>query len=200
MGKFKLMTKKGYTLFEVASAFQKCIRRGMEEDAMYWTVELFNSGYDEYLWKRVRIITSEDIGLANPTLPAVIASLYSSYLEQKKKKDTKHQPERLFITHAVLLLARSEKSRVVDHALLYFWSNHYCVSKQIPSFAYDIHTKEGRRLGFGIDHFFKESTRLTNMAKIEKEDYYKQQALCRLKDPCKPGPGTADQTGQTSLL
>jgi replication-associated recombination protein RarA len=47
MSKYSLKTKKGYDFFEVASALQKCIRRGMGEEAMYWAVELFNSNYQQ---------------------------------------------------------------------------------------------------------------------------------------------------------
>jgi hypothetical protein len=101
---FERTTRKGYDLFEVASAFQKSVRRGDEETAMYFAVELFESGYDEYLWKRMKIITSEDVGLAEPALPATIGALYAMYVDQKKKKDAANRPERLFLVHAVLLL------------------------------------------------------------------------------------------------
>ena len=52
----------GYKLGEVASALQKSIRRGDEPQALFWSTELDLSGYTEYAWKRLRIITSEDIG------------------------------------------------------------------------------------------------------------------------------------------
>ena len=91
-----LKTTNGYAFSEVASAFQKSIRRGLEEEALYWGTELDKSGYGEYVWKRIRIIVSEDIGLAEPMLPAVIWSLYQMWVAQRKKKDEKHNPERLF--------------------------------------------------------------------------------------------------------
>src|SRR5690606_7436177 len=117
---YQSMTKQGHQLFEVASALQKSIRRGLEEEAMYWAVELFNSGFGEYLWKRLRIITSEDVGLAEPMMPATIEALYRAYVDQAKKKDEKHAPERLYVTHAVLLLCRAQKSRLVDWTLITF--------------------------------------------------------------------------------
>ena len=50
---FQRLTKKGYDFYEVASAFQKSIRRGLLEDAMYWGIELYESSYEEYAWKRM---------------------------------------------------------------------------------------------------------------------------------------------------
>ena len=35
-----LRTRHNYDAFEVVSALQKCIRRGLEEDALYWAYEL----------------------------------------------------------------------------------------------------------------------------------------------------------------
>jgi replication-associated recombination protein RarA len=45
---------------------QKCIRRGLERDALFWATELDRSNFGEYVWKRLRIIASEDIGIADP--------------------------------------------------------------------------------------------------------------------------------------
>ena len=36
-------TKDGHDMFESLSAQQKCIRRGMEEEALYWVSELDTS-------------------------------------------------------------------------------------------------------------------------------------------------------------
>lgn len=177
----KLLTKQGYSLFEVASAFQKSVRRGLEDEALYWAVELFESGYDEYCWKRMRIISSEDVGLAEPMMPANIHALYSNYKEQKKKKDEKHRPERLFFTHAILLLVRAKKSRVVDHALLHYWNSYGHDRREIPQFAHDKHTEKGKSAGFGWNHFFEEGTKLENMAEIEGEAEYKAKALESVK-------------------
>lgn len=183
MSKVKLETEQGYSLFEVASAFQKSVRRGLEDEAMYWAVELFNSHFDEYLWKRIRIISSEDVGLAEPNVAANIHALYQNYKEQKKKKDENHQPERLFLTHAVIMLCRAKKSRVIDHVLLHFWNTHYSEKREIPAFAYDKHTQKGRSAGFGWKHFFEESTRLENVAGVEGEEKYKKMAQESVENP-----------------
>lgn len=155
-------TQGGYNFGEVTSSFQKSIRRGMEEDALYWAVELDKSGYGEYVWKRMRIISSEDIGLAEPFLPAVIRALYENWVQaHKKNKGTKYTDERLFIVHGVLLLVRAKKSRLVDHANI----AHYLGDnprREILDVALDKHTARGRSMKRGFDHFFEEGIKLEN--------------------------------------
>lgn len=157
-GTYRLTTKSGEELGVVASAFQKAIRRGLEDEALHWGVELDISNYGEYAWKRMRIITSEDVGLAEPHLPATIHALYQNWLDQRKKKDEKHAPERLFFIHAILLLCRARKSRIVDHALITYYNNH--TPRPVPDFAFDKHTLAGRRMGRGVAHWFDEGIRL----------------------------------------
>jgi replication-associated recombination protein RarA len=158
-------TKNGYEFFEVASAFQKSVRRGLLDDAIYWAVELVESGNSEYLWKRIFIIVSEDIGIAEPTMPATIEALYQQFLRQAKKtkasKD-KNEPERLFIVHAVVAIVRAKKSRLVDWLLIYHFSEHSNIRKLVPDYAIDKHTQRGRSLKRGFKHFFEEGSKLAN--------------------------------------
>ena len=74
--KYELKTKNGYDFFECSSAMQKSIRRGIEDEAIFWAVELFESNYAEYIWKRLRIISSEDVGLGEPHISSEIWALY----------------------------------------------------------------------------------------------------------------------------
>ena len=66
MSLYKVTTVNGHLLPEVVSALQKCIRRGQVDDALYWAVDMYLTGYDEYCWKRLRIMASEDVGPAEP--------------------------------------------------------------------------------------------------------------------------------------
>jgi replication-associated recombination protein RarA len=177
--RFNVTTKGGHPLGEVASAFQKSIRRGLEDEALHWGVELDVSNFGEYAWKRLRIMASEDVGLAEPYLPATVFALYQNWLDQRKKRDLKHGPERLFLVHAILLLVRAKKSRIVDHALITYYGNH--ARRDIPDYALDKHTGAGRRLGRGVAHFFDEGIHLENMADLD--DPYRESARnAMLKD------------------
>ena len=96
-------TVNGYDYLEVVSAFQKAIRRGDEDVALFFGIEIELSNRDEALWRRLKVITSEDVGLANPTATIIIESLHNSYKEAKKQKKPSH-PQRLILVHAVLFL------------------------------------------------------------------------------------------------
>lgn len=183
MGKYEIITKKGYDFFECSSALQKCIRRGMEDEALYWAVELYESNFSEYIWKRLRIMSSEDVGLADPTISSEIWALYCMFEKQSKKKDDANEPQRLFLTHAVLLLCRSKKSRLVDWALIWAWLTHPFKKNPIPDFAYDKHNDRGRRAGRGWKHFFEEGALLMNQAEMLREEEFKERAKKAISDP-----------------
>jgi replication-associated recombination protein RarA len=174
--KYDIKTLNGYDFFEVSSAMQKSIRRGLEDEALFWAVELFESNFAEYAWKRLRIISSEDIGLAKPNISSEIWALYCMHKEQAKNKDDKNKPERLFLVHAVLMLCRAKKSRVVDWLLIYNWFSHKLNLKKIPDFAFDKHNQRGRSLGRGWGHFFEEGTILNPIGDVEREAEAKELA------------------------
>lgn len=68
-----------YPFDEVASALQKSIRRGEEYNACYWAFILHESGYYKYVWKRLMIIASEDVGNGTPLAAIHTHSLQQSY-------------------------------------------------------------------------------------------------------------------------
>lgn len=111
---FELRTKNGYKLDEVVSALQKEIRRGNELMASYWAFELNESGYWRYCFRRLQVISGEDIGLANPDAMILVSSTYSSLLAQDKVKKIL-QVDNNILGFVVSYMARSKKSRVIDY-------------------------------------------------------------------------------------
>jgi replication-associated recombination protein RarA len=177
-----LKTNGGYLCGEVASAMQKAIRRGEETAALFWATELDLAGFGNYVFKRLRIIASEDVGLADPYMPATIRALYDSWQELTKEyKGKPRQPARMFLTHAVLLLVRAKKSRIVDHALITFYKGDRTKMKMvIPDEALDQHTGKGKQKGRGVAHFFDEAAKLENAADLP--DTYRATARLALEN------------------
>jgi len=173
MGDYQVRTKSGYDFFEVSSALQKSIRRCNEDEAMFWAIELYKSNYAKYLWKRMLIMTSEDVGLANPVLGAQMIALKQSYDYLAGLKD-KHTPEVLPFFHALLLLVRSKKSRFVDLAFSVYWKAHNdnAGKHEVPDYALDKHTRRGKAKGRGLDHFYEEGAKINNKAQVEREDEF----------------------------
>lgn len=157
----QMHTPGGYLCGEVASALQKSIRRGDERGALFWASELDLAGYGGYVWKRLRTIASEDVGLASTETVVAVRALYENWLEAKKAKQEDALP--LWLAHAVCLLARAEKSGAVLHAVFAFWyGDREKMGMEIPDYALDMHTARGRKLGRGKEHFLADAGRLEN--------------------------------------
>lgn len=169
----EVITPGGYKVGEVASALQKCIRRSLADAALFWATELDLAGYGEYVFKRLQIIASEDVGPADPDACVRVAALRSAWRDQRKKDDARHAPERLFLVHAVWYLAHAPKSRLIDHALIVHYEGPR-ERREIPDFALDRHTARGRAAKRAWKHFWEEGARLGNPAPIN--DPYAQPA------------------------
>ena len=150
-------TPNGTEPYEAKSALQKSIRRGLEEDALYWAAEL--AGWNtESLWKRLRVIASEDIGLASPSAALTVRCLYENWKEAQKDGIGEG---RLFITHAVLILVRAKKSRIVDHATICAYEGGL-EERQMPDYALERNTQRGGAKGRENKHFFDFVAKLEN--------------------------------------
>jgi replication-associated recombination protein RarA len=171
-------TVGGYLNGEVASALQKEIRRGNEREALFWATELELSGNASYVWKRLLIIASEDVGIADSNVALTVRALYENWLEMSRKvKEKRHAGfYRVFLAHAVCLLARAPKSRMLDHALMVMYEGDR-PTPPIPDYAIDKHTAEGRRRGRGTEHFFDVGAQLANVSEVP--DPYAQEARAR---------------------
>lgn len=165
---FSLKTKHGYKLSAVASALQKSIRRGDVRVAGYFGIELFESNFAAYFWRRMKVISAEDIFAG---FTAEIESLCNCWQEAHAHRKGSG---RIFLAKAIVLLCRAAKSRDADHLtnLLYDASAVPAAEldaaiaevesivpegeEPVPDYAYDVHTSEGRKAGKTKADFFKE--------------------------------------------
>lgn len=168
---YKPRTKNGYLLDEVASTIQKSIRRGDEETALFFTLELFPK-YAKYAWKRLQVISVEDI--ENPMACVVVNSMRDAFFTNNDSvKNAEDYKNRIFLTKAVIYLSREFKSREADHA------QHYVDQKgkegellTVPDYAKDVHTKEGRLSGKTKSDFFIDEQK--GLEPKGRDDYYKK--------------------------
>lgn len=105
-----IRTIGGYDFFEVSSAMQKAIRRADVAVAGFFALELWTSGYKDYVWKRLFTISAEDCyGIVTQEIEA----LWQGHeLVNKKAAEPKG---RIFVSKAVLLLCECRKNRDADH-------------------------------------------------------------------------------------
>jgi replication-associated recombination protein RarA len=148
---WELRTRHGYEFDEIASALQKSIRRGWEDEALFWAMELNESGFGAYCWRRLMVIASEDVGLGDPMAAAALAGLHYASVVVRESGSYKGKgapwPEEMLL-QAVMHLCRAQKNREANDA--------YLVIKlrmdrrellQVPEVAVDQHTKRGRKIG-----------------------------------------------------
>jgi replication-associated recombination protein RarA len=156
------MTVRGYQLSDVASALQKAIRRGDARLAGYFAIEMFESKYAAYAWRRLLTVSAEDCaGIVTQEIKA----LYDSWavIHAAKKGGG-----RIFLAKAVVVLCRAKKSRDADHLtnLVYdqLGIDEATLTKSlaearasvepIPDYAYDCHTRTGKQRGKTKTDFF----------------------------------------------
>jgi len=165
MGHFKITTRNGYDFFEAASALQKSIRRDDIVTAAFFAVELWASGYGNYVWKRLYTISAEDCwGLITHEVDA----LHNGYM--LVNKGSKEPKGRIFIGKAVILLCECHKSRDADHLnnlavdaiapddekVLQALDDARREPIAVPDYTFDIHTSKGRKMGKTREQFFRE--------------------------------------------
>jgi replication-associated recombination protein RarA len=165
---FSPSTKRGYNLFEVASCLQKAIRRADTALAGYMAVELFESGYHQYCWKRLLTISAEDCA---GVITTEIKALFDSF--NVMNPDPKRKPRsRIFLSKAVIVLCAAIKSRDADHLTNYVYDRRMIDARKLteaiaesrnspepiplPEYTFDVHTRVGRRRGKTKEDFFRD--------------------------------------------
>ena len=165
--KMVIQTMRGYVLLEVASALQKAIRRGDAKRAGYWAIELFESGYQKYLWRRLLTISAEDCW---GVITHEVEALYRSWEMIHRQKPG---GGRIFAAKAVILLAMARKCRDADHLTNLVYDPKIIPDEDlerdldearkspeaIPDYAFDCHTEKGRRMGKIKKQFFRDEYR-----------------------------------------
>lgn len=173
-------TIRGFDVFECLSALQKAIRRGDEPVAVTMAVELDQSGYAKMLWNRLLVIMVEDVGIAEPNLPATIHALHVEWQAALDRAKPPKFPHRLFLMNAVLLLVRAKKSRMVDNAVWATYGVEEPLVKEIPDYALDGHTKRGASMGRGRTQGTRpDSFHLENEADLGPNPYMERKEAYR---------------------
>ena len=104
--------KKGDAHYQYASALIKSMRAGDERDAAYWLLRFIDGGGDpHFVFRRLAIFASEDIGNADPNALHTVHAAANLY-------DRVGLPEGDYLLmQSVIYLSRAPKSREVVDAL-----------------------------------------------------------------------------------
>jgi putative ATPase len=137
--------KSGDAHYDQISAFIKSLRGSDPDAAVYWLVRMLAEGEDpRFLARRMIILASEDVGLADPDALSVATSAWHAL-------ESVGLPEARFaLAQAALYLALAPKSNSVTTALV---AADRAVERlgnaAVPAHLRDAHYKGARRLGHG---------------------------------------------------
>ena len=134
--------------YDHSSAMIKSIRGSDPDAALYWTFKMLEGGEDpRFIARRLTILASEDIGLANShALTVAIAA--AEACEKVGMPECEYN-----LAHAVIYLATSPKSNSVTRALSAVKKNlRESAPQSVPLWLRDAHTKTNKRLGHGAEY------------------------------------------------
>ena len=145
--------KQGEMHYDIISAFIKSVRGSDPDAAIYWLARMIEGGEDvKFIARRLLILATEDIGLANPNALLLAQSTF----------DAVHQigyPEaRIVLSECTIYLATSPKSNsaymAIDEAL--------ALVRQTGNLPVPIHirnapTKLMKEIGYGKDYKYAHS-------------------------------------------
>jgi len=161
-----LRTKRGYDFYEAASTLQKAIRRNDVKVAGFFALELWESGYRNYVWKRLFTISAEDLG---GMITKEVDALYRGH--ELVNKNAKGPKGRIFVSKAVMLMCQWPKNRDADHLQNFVYDKYMGLSEEdiekqldedrkdpliVPEYAFDVHTKRGKMMGKTKADFIKD--------------------------------------------
>ncbi len=153
-------TRHGLPADEIISALQKEIRRGHTENAALIAYEMATTSpeLEMYLWKRLQVISVEDIGWGDLHAPVLVRALF----EMVRDLNRTDGERLLYAIAAVRYLCACKKDRSNDEMINWVIqeveSGHRL--PEIPEYAIDMHTARGKAMGRGPRHFWEEGAKL----------------------------------------
>ncbi len=169
-------TYHGLPADHVISALQKEIRRGHEENACLLAYEMIltSPSLEDFLWQRLKVISVEDIGFGEPMAPVMIQNLFA----MTSACDRSVGERKLYAIHATRYLCLCNKDRSSDEMIN--WIIHSTelgkARPEIPEYALDMHTAEGKKKGRGRRHFFEEASKISPEL-LDRDKTYRNRLL-----------------------
>ncbi len=153
-------TRHGLPADEIISSLQKEIRRGNTENAALIAYEMATTSpeLEAYLWKRLLVISVEDVGWGDLQAPVLVNSLF----QMISALDRQDGERLLYVVHAVRYLCACKKDRSSDEMINWILRavEDGGVLPQIPDYAVDMHTARGQQMGRSVRHFLEEGSKL----------------------------------------
>ncbi|MDA3949707.1 MAG: AAA family ATPase [Spirochaeta sp.] len=143
-----LYDKDGDYHFDTISAFIKSVRGSDPDASLYWLARMVEAGEDpHYIFRRLLVQASEDIGLADPGALSVVLSCAQAF-------DRVGMPEgRFHLAQATLYLATTEKSNSTLGLFDAINAVHSSADGEVPTHLRDAN-RDGADLGHGSGYLY----------------------------------------------
>jgi replication-associated recombination protein RarA len=155
----QIVSPHGIAVDDLVSVLQKEIRRSHVDNAVLAAYELYSTSPDvaEHLWRRLRLIVVEDVGMGLPLGPLLIDVLHRNFAATPGG-------DWMMACHAVRLLATAQKDRTSsEHA---DWTATMVelgrALVEVPDFAHCVHTKAGQQQGRGLMQWWHNGARVAD--------------------------------------
>src|SRR5689334_6786895 len=143
----RLTSPRGIPVDQLVSVLQKDIRRGNVDNAVLAAYEMLSTSAEvaEHLWRRLKLIAVEDVGVGAPLAPLLLECLHRNF-RAAPGGDT------MMAVHAVRYLALARKDRTSsEHAdLVATKVESGDLQVSVPDYALCVHTRAGQELGRGL--------------------------------------------------
>jgi len=147
------VTVHGLASDEVRSSLHQHVRRGRVELAIRSALELARTDaeHEEEMWRRLRVLAAEDVGLGTPTAIVVVAALHDSALLFEHGSDERLQ----FAVQAAAVVAAAVKDPLPSEIMQVVVLEDHAAA--IPPQAVDVHTRRGQLDGKTMSDWFADA-------------------------------------------
>lgn len=168
----------------LVAVLQKEIRRSRPDNAVLAAYEMYTTSPDvaQHLWRRLRLIAVEDVGMGLPLAPVLIDVLHRNF-------DDAPGGDWMMACHAVRLLATAAKDRTAsEHA-------DWVATKvelgealvQVPDYAHCVHTRSGQERGRGLVQWWEHGAQVRDELPSADHRYRDELIELHLQDEAENG-------------
>jgi replication-associated recombination protein RarA len=181
-----MMSPRGIPVDQLVSVLQKEIRRGRVDNAVLAAYEMHSTSTEvaAHLWRRLRVIAVEDVGMGAPLAPVLLRELQADY-------DTSDATDWMQVVHAVRYLATAPKDRTssehAEYVRTMVEAGKLVVS--VPDYALCVHTRAGQEMGRGLLHWWENGAQVHD--ELPSADHAYRDALISLCRDSDTGPPDA---------
>lgn len=191
----QIVSPHGIAVDDLVSVLQKDIRRGTTDNAVLAAHEMVLTSPDvaQHLWRRLRLIAVEDVGMGMPIAPVLIDVLHRNF-------DAVPGGDWMMACHAVRLLASAPKDRTSsEHA---DWvTTKVALGEalvEIPDYAHCVHTRAGQEQGRGLMQWWENGAWLHNELPAADHRYRDELIEIHRRDEADNGTRPAERPRATA--